>query len=206
MDNQIQKRVALEPEKNIIDEQKQQNPLDVDEIVRLAAIEGARAAIDQLKKEEAKRQKKINDRRAGNTKLLLKNYRDFKTYASNAKYRIEEAEDAIDYLDLMWDPHNKSELVVESIKASAIKTSIIMAHIDGMIECYRRLCYFSHNELNERRFNILYDRYIADEGLSMQEIAVKYCIDERTAYMDLNFAIQRMTKLVFGIDYTLDRK
>lgn len=206
MDNQIQKRVALEPEKNIIDEQKQQNPIDVDEIVRLAAIEGARAAIDQLKKEEAKRQKKINDRRAGNTKLLLKNYRDFKAYASNAKYRIEEAEDAIDYLDLMWDPHNKSELVVESIKASAIKTSIIMAHIDGMIECYRRLCYFSHNELDERRFNILYDRYIADDGLSMQEIAVKYCIDERTAYMDLNFAIQRMTKLVFGIDYTLDRK
>jgi hypothetical protein len=101
----------------------------------------------------------------------------------------------------MWDPNNRHDLVVESIKASAVRTAIIIEHIDGMLNIYQTMCYNSHNDVDKRRYDILSDRYISDEQLTMAEIAEKQCIDERTAYNDLKTATNSMAKLIFGIDY-----
>ena len=132
-------------------------------------------------------------------------YRDFKSYSDNAKYTAEQAEDAIDILDMMWDPNNRSDLVIESIKASAVRTKIIMAHIDGMLNTYKELCERSTDPIQYRRYAILFDRYISDEQPTMDEIAAKYNIDKRTAYLDLDTATKRVAKLVFGIDYMTER-
>lgn len=171
-----------------------------EEIIKLAAAEGAKAGIEKYKAEQQKALQHRYDKRLKNAKLLLQNYREFKIYAENAKYTAEQAEDAIDILDLMWDPNNRSDLNIESIKASALKTKIIMAHIDGMLCTYRELCEKSQDPVQLRRYEVLYDRYISDEQMSMEDIADKQHIDVRTAYMDLNTATQRIAKLVFGVD------
>lgn len=166
------------------------------EIIELAA----KTAIDCYKKEQSNRAKQLNDRRLRNTKLLLSNYRSFKSHSASAVYTAEQAEEAIDILDLMWDPNNRNASVVESIKASCVKTVIIVNHIDTMIEAYRKLCYNSHNVIEKRRFDMLYDKYINEPELSNYELAEKYSVDERTVYNDLNFAINRVAKLIFGVD------
>lgn len=175
--------------------------LEPSEIIKLAAAEGARAALDKYKQEQQKELSKINDKRLHNIRMLLENYRDFKQCSENATYNVEQAEDSIDFLDLMWDPYNRSDLEVESIKVSAVKTTIMVAHIDGMLKTLEKLS--SHNEMDMRKYNILFDRYIADVPLSINKIAKKYNIERRTVYYDIDTAVARMAKLIFGIDYVL---
>lgn len=175
--------------------------LEPSEIIKLAAAEGAKAALDKYKQEQQKELSKINDKRLHNIRMLLENYRDFKQYSENATYNVEQAEDSIDFLDLMWDPYNRSDLEVESIKVSAVKTTIMVAHIDGMLKTLEKLS--SHNEMDMRKYNILFDRYIADVPLSINKIAKKYNIERRTVYYDIDTAVARMAKLIFGIDYVL---
>lgn len=175
-----------------------------DEFIRLAlevaAKKGAESGIKAYKAEIEKNNKSRNDRRLKNTKMLLSHYRDFKSYAVNAIYNAQESDSAIDILDLMWDPYNRADLVVESIKASAIKTNIIIDHINEMLRVYESLC-SKGNEAEQRRYNILYDRYISDDIYSIDEIADKYYIDRRTVYKDIDYSINRMAKLIFGIDF-----
>ncbi len=175
--------------------------LEPSEIIKLAAAEGAKAALDKYKQEQQKELSKINDKRLHNIRMLLENYRDFKQCSENATYNVEQAEDSIDFLDLMWDPYNRSDLEVESIKVSAVKTTIMVAHIDGMLKTLEKLS--SHNEMDMRKYNILFDRYIADVPLSINKIAKKYNIERRTVYYDIDTAVARMAKLIFGIDYVL---
>lgn len=175
--------------------------LEPSDIIKIAAAEGAKVAIERYKREQRKELKKTNDRRLHNIKLLLENYRDFKECCKNAAYNVEQAEDSINFLDLMWDPYNRSDLEVESIKISAVKTSIMVAHIDSMLAALKTLS--QNKELDMRKYNILYDRYIADEHLSINKLAKKYNIETRMVYYDIDIATSRMAKLIFGIDYIL---
>lgn len=176
-----------------------------EEIIKLAAKEGSKAGVEAYKKEQKKAHEKLSDRRLRNVKLLLQNYKDLKQHSENAVYTAEQAEDAIDILDMMWDPNNRSDAVVESIKASLLKTKIIMGHIDSMIDIYRDMVYRSNNEVEIRRFNILYDRYIKEGETKVASLCDKYHIDKRTVYYDTDIAAERLATLIFGID-SLDKK
>ena len=176
-----------------------------EELIKLAAKEGSKAGVEAYRKEQKKAHEQLSDRRLHNVRLLLKNYRELKQHADNAVYTAEQAEDAIDILDMMWDPHNRAVATVESIKGSLLKTKIMMGHIDSMIDIYRDMVYRSNNELEIRRFNILYDRYIGDSEIKVTSLCDKYHIDKRTVYYDTDIAAERLSKLIFGID-TLDKK
>lgn len=171
-----------------------------EEIIKLAAETGAKAALEKLNKERLEEQKQHKDRRYRNTKLLLENYRDFKAYSKNAVYSAQHSEDVVKVLDLMWDPHNQSEVTIESIKRSAVKTQIIMTHINSMLKVYEDISNASSDPADMRKYNILIDRYIADEIISVEKIADKYYVDTRTVFRDLAEALTRMEKLLFGMD------
>lgn len=183
---------------------------EYDEIVKIAAVAGAKAAMDRMEKDKAESGKKLKDKFYHNTQTLLINYRDFKSFAQNA---ISSAEDAVresegidtveSIINLMWDPHNRSEMIVESIKKSAIRTQIIMAHIDGMLSVYQKVCEMSPRIEDKRRYYVLYDRYISDEIMSVEDIAEKYYVDKRTVYSDLKMSTERMARLIFGVDFIL---
>ena len=169
-------------------------------VVKLAAEIGAKTALETFNKERLKEENRRSDQRYQNTKLLLENYRDLKAYSKNAVYSAYHSEDVIKVLDLMWDPHNKIEVTIESIKKSAVKTQIIMAHINSMLKVYEDISNTSPNPTEIRKYNILIDRYIGDDIITIEKIADKYSIDVRTAFRDLSEAITRMGKLLFGID------
>ena len=51
-----------------------------------------------------------------------------------------------------------------------------------------------------RRYEVIWDMYMATDTLSVKEIAEKQHISKDTVYSDLRVAVERLTALIFGVD------
>lgn len=165
-----------------------------------AAKIGAKVAIEKLREEKAKMIGEKIDRRLYNTKLLLKNYRMLKENADNSIFgKSQMNESAADILNNMMNLYD-DEVIVDSIKRSATRTAIMVAHIEHMLHIYQKCCEFSASELDYRRFEVIYDRYIAKYILSIGEIAKKQNMSKENVYSDIKIGVNRLSALFFGID------
>lgn len=163
-------------------------PEAMQEIARIAAEAGARAAIEELEQRERRQEQWRRDRRLRNTRLLLENYRTLKIHCESAVFQAELSADdeaeALSILDAMMDRPSKQTLYIESIKKSAQRTRIIIAHIESMMEVYRILCAKSQKPEDMRRCSVVEKMYICSREWSVEEIAESEGIDERTVYKD----------------------
>lgn len=165
-----------------------------------AAKIGAETAIAKLKQEQIDKREKEVDRRLYNTRLLLRNFHMLKENADNSIYgKSQMEESAADILNNMMNLYN-DEVIVDSIKRSATRTAIIVAHIENMLRIYKKCCESSPSELDYRRFEILYDRYITEQLLSVGEIAKKQNISKESVYSDLKIAVEKLSAIIFGVD------
>lgn len=173
---------------------------DLQELLEKAADIGAKAGIDKYVEELKSFQRKKADRRLYNTKLLLRNYRMLEAHAENSVFgRNQMRETAADILESMMNMYN-DELVVESIKNSATRTAIIVSHIKAMLEIFQICCERSTNELDKRRYDIVYGLYIAEDKISRKDLADKWNVSRDTTYTDEKIAIERLSALFFGAD------
>lgn len=182
---------------------------DKDYIIRLAseisakvgAEVGAEVALKTFAAEVDRAKAERVDRRLYNTKLLLKNYRMFKVSAENAVYDAANInEDVLDILDLMTDRwQDGREALVESIRESAARTAAIVAHVDTMLGIYESFC-AKKGPNGLRRWNVIQGLYIAEQPLTMHELANSYYVDERSIYRYVDTAVAHLAALIFGID------
>lgn len=173
---------------------------ELKELMEKAAIAGAKAGIDRYEMELKDRQKKHRDKRYHNTKLLLRNYRMLRINAENSVFgRSQMEESAADILDNMMNMYN-DEVIVESIKTSATRTAIIVSHVKTMIHMYQICCEQSGNEIDKRRYDIIYGLYISDPKVTRKELMDKWNISSDTTYTDEKIAIERLSALIFGVD------
>lgn len=173
---------------------------DLQELMEKAAVAGAKAGIDRYEAELKDRQKKYRDKRYHNTKLLLRNYRMLQINAENSVFgRSQMEESAADILDNMMNMYN-DEVIVESIKTSATRTAIIVSHVKTMIQMYQICCEQSGNEIDKRRYDIIYGLYISDPKITRKELMDKWNISSDTTYTDEKIAIERLSALIFGVD------
>jgi len=168
-----------------------------------AAQTGAAAALEHWEALQLQQRNQEQDKRLQNIKILLNNYHKFKALAENAVYDAEQADELVDLLLLMWDPTKKADRIVESIKRSALRTNIIVTHMDAMILSYRSMVYHNCSQVAKRRFETMYDRYIAQPMLSASEIAEKNSLDISVVYDDLDIAANNLASIMFGVDYIL---
>lgn len=165
-----------------------------------AAEIGAKAALEKLEKEKKNLHHKAFDRRLHNTKLLLRNYRMLRENAENSIYgRSQMEESAADILCSMMNMYD-DEVIVDAIKRSATRTAIIVSHIDTMLKLYEAYCSKSGNDLDGRRYEIVNDMYIAEEPMTVKEIAKKWNMSKENVYSDLKIATERLSALIFGVD------
>lgn len=175
--------------------------LATSEIIRIAAEEGAKVALETLDKEKKKAQKSRYDKRLRNTKLLLRNYRMFKEHTESAVFEASQLdENAIDILDMMWEQSSNGEVFVESIKKSVARTRIIMTHVTDMLDLFESYCYRSNKPEDSRRYRVINALYINDNAMTAREIASTEGIDDRTVYKDVDAACEKLSALIFGID------
>ena len=174
--------------------------LSTQDIVRLAAEAGAKAAMETLNRERQRDRQEIADRRLWNTKLLLKNYRSFEAHVANSVFTVD------DYIPLeeIWDdlmmPGRDSTLFVESIKKSVARTATIVKHMETMMDLYKTYCTTIGTVEDERRWRIINGLYISDERKSIKELAQAEGVVERTIFKDIDIACERIAALMFGVD------
>lgn len=173
---------------------------ELEHMQRVAAEIGAKAAMERLEKEKQAMYHKATDRRLRNTKLLLRNYRMLRENADNSVYgRSQMEESAADILCSMMNLYD-DEVIVDAIKRSATRTAIIVSHIETMLQLFRAYCEKSGNELDMRRYEIVQDMYIAEQPMTVKEIAKKWHMSKENVYADLKIAIERLSALIFGVD------
>lgn len=171
------------------------------DIYEKAAAIGANEALKTFKQEQKKEYSRRADRRLRNTKLLLRNYHMLKEHAENSVFgRTQMEESALDILESMMSMYD-NEVIIESIKRSATRTAVIVSHIETMFGLYAAYCDKSQNrDIEMRRYEILWDMYMAEDTLSVKEVAKKQHVSKDTVYTDIRMAIEKLTALIFGVD------
>ena len=164
---------------------------------------GAAAAIRAVERERARQRKRQYDKRFHNTKLLLRHYRTLNEHYRNAVFDVQSAEDSDeDFAEIMQAMNSTitdEELYVESIKQSVIRTKVIMAHVNKMLDIYKIMCERSHRIDDKRHWRVLEALYINDTGTTAGALAEREHIDKRTVYKDIDVCIADLTTLLFGI-------
>ncbi len=170
-------------------------------IYEKAASIGAKEALKVFEAERKKECRSRADRRLRNTKLLLRNYHMLKDHAEKSVFgRTQMEESALDILESMMSIYD-SEVIIESIKRSATRTAVIVSHIETMLGLYETYCDKSQSrEIDRRRYETLWDMYMAARTMSPKEIAEKQHVSRDTVYADLRMATEKLTALIFGVD------
>lgn len=171
------------------------------DIYEKSAAIGAKEAVRIFEQERRKEQGKRADKRLRNTKLLLRNYHVLKEHAENSVFgRTQMEESAMDILESMMSMYD-NEVIIESIKRSATRTAVIVTHIETMFGLYEIYCEKSANrELEQRRYKVVWDMYMAEKPLTAKEVAEKQHISKDSVYSDLRVAVERLSALIFGVD------
>lgn len=171
------------------------------DIYEKAAAIGAKEALKIFEQERKKEYSGRADRRLRNTKLLLRNYHMLKKHAENSVFgRTQMEESALDILESMMSMYD-NEVIIESIKRSATRTAVIVSHVETMFGLYEAYCNNATNrEIEMRRYEVVWDMYMAEETLSPKEIAKKQHMSKDNVYADLRRAVERLTALIFGVD------
>ncbi|MCD7810560.1 MAG: hypothetical protein LUG91_01730 [Ruminococcus sp.] len=164
---------------------------------------GASAAVKAVERERKKFRNTQRDKRFHNTKLLLRHYRALNEHYKNAVFDVKTAEgsseDFADIMQAMNSTMSDEELYIESIKQSCIRTKVIMAHVNKMLDIYRIMCEQSNRMEDKRHWRILSALYLMENGASAAEMAEREHIDKRTVYKDIDVCIDDLTTLFFGI-------
>lgn len=170
-------------------------------IYERAASIGAQEALKRFEQERKREFGQRANRRLHNTKLLLRNYRMLKKHAENSVFsRAQMNESAFDILESMMQGYN-NDVIINSIKDSAARTAVMVSHVETMIGLYEAFCEKSPNrEIERRRYDVVWDMYMAEETMSVKEIAEKQNMSKENVYADLRVAIERLTALLFGVD------
>lgn len=171
------------------------------EIYEKAAAIGAKEALKAFEQERKREYSGRADRRLRNTKLLLRNYHMLKEHAENSVFgRTQMEESAFDILESMMTMYD-NEVIIESIKRSATRTAVIVSHIETMFGLYAAYCDNAPNrEVETRRYEVIWDMYMADCVMTAKEIAEKQNISIRSVYDDVKAATEKISALIFGVD------
>ena len=109
-------------------------------------------------------------------------------------------DDAFDVFRQMLSTTGVENVKVESIQRSAARTRIMIDHIDAMLELFRMQSERSGRDEVRRRYRVLSAMYLDEDRLDADQIAEREMIDKRTVYKDIDFACERLSYYIFGID------
>jgi len=169
---------------------------ELQDIIREAAEKGAETAVKRMAREDRVNKKKKQDRRVHNTRLLLRNYRSLKEGVENAVYEKSENIESI-LGDI--EGTDKDELVVESIKRTAGRTAVILAHIDKMLDVHRVYCN-KQDPVLRRQHKVIMAMYVNKTKKTRAELAQEYGVSTVTIHNDIKAASERLSALLFGVE------
>lgn len=165
-------------------------------VVEIAAKAATDRAIEIHKQMHLEDEKQARDKRLRNTKLLLKNYREFKTYVEKVEKKVTKKEgftDSTTITDLLV----YGEDIVKSIKVSTQRTIVMVQYIDQSLAAFKYICENDPYHDSIRQFEVLHLRYV--KGKKIEDIAEEFRINERSVYKAIDSASERLSVILFGV-------
>jgi len=159
------------------------------ELEKIAEI--AITKFNELRQEE---QTKKADRRLFNTRLLLRNYHNFKARCEELIEMNKVESDDDPFVEIGGE-----YLSIESLTRSSMRTMNMVNFIDKMLEFYKKDCERRGKEAI-RKYDTLMHFYINDDKKTYEDIAELHELNERTVRRDLKEAVQGLSVLIFGVD------
>lgn len=184
---------------------------EVIDIINKTAENTAKRIYAKLCVTKEKERESLFNVRLYNVRILLDHYRLFKEHAEESIFELTSIDEqqltAIEILDAMMQlPVDKGEIAVESIRNSAIRTHIVVEHIEAMLGIYEVYCEKSLKPEDLRRWDVINTLYLKDipQGMTKTDVyndlADKYYVSDRQIRMDVDNALIKLTALIFGID------
>lgn len=167
------------------------------------------AGIAAYKNEHEETTRKKTGRLLYRTKTLLERYTQLNEYAQNSVYTLERAEEVnegIADLEVMtkfgiFD----DDKTLHNLKRSVVTVNMVMAHVNTMLEVYRKECENSASKVKQRQYRVIEYLYLSENKLNTKEIAELEGEDVRTIQNDAKQAREDLTALIFGLDGVLTR-
>lgn len=150
----------------------------------------ADAVLKSQKKLEKEKQKKKQDWKLRNTKLLLKNYRMLSKHCEEIVEQLEGYEGIL---------FSSNELNLQTLMKYKAKTKKLMNYFNSTFSHYKDFCK-SQGISGERKICALEKMYISNPKMSAEQIAEYYNVDKRTIHRDLKKGIDELTIFLFGVD------
>lgn len=182
--------------------------LTADEIHKLceeAVDSGISKYISAVKQEKEEHRSRLRH----NTKKLLENYRRFKAYIEKTNTTLKDvaAEEYPGYSPELLEVFG---IRIEdsrsySMARSVATMTLLMNHVDRMLEAYKNECLSSENEVSIRRWNVIDKMYISGEKrTTAKALADEYSVDLRVIQDDAKKAREDLRVIIFGMDALID--
>ena len=150
------------------------------------------------------KKRRETDRMLHNTKLLLENYTKFKAYIAQAVQSlsdVEGMEDAAGNMEIMRIFGLREEDTrIQSVQRSVTTMTMLMAHVDRMLEVYKADCEGSTSPAVRRRWYVIERMYLQEKKMTSGQIAAELHLDPRGIREDARLARDDLKALLFGIE------
>ena len=177
---------------------------EIDSIVNLAAGAGADAGIEAYKKAKQKAKDNAVNRNISNTRKLLETYRTLKNDLLHSNYESDEAQKELRFKcveDLMEPGESRRMDEVMAKEAARLQENAWRKRqMERAIELLKEDCSRSGEPEAMRKYRVIMGLYIQDEKMSLEELAKREFVTERTIHRDAREACIMITPYLFGID------
>jgi DNA-binding NarL/FixJ family response regulator len=165
-------------------------------VVEMAAKAATDRAIEIHKQLHLEDERLARDKRLRNTKLLLKNYREFKAYVQKIERKVTKNEGVTESTNIT-DLLVYGEDIVKTIKVSTQRTILMVQYIDQSLAAFKYICENDPYRDSIRQSDVLYLRFV--EGKTIEDIAEEFRINERSVYKAIDSASERLSVILFGV-------
>ena len=160
--------------------------LSQEQLNSIAAI-AAEKAVEAYRSEQQKTQKKQDNESIRITKKKLQSYRRVKASLAETEEFSEDEK-----IELRWQ-------FVKDLMGSSMQYVDKAENIDKAMRLYKREVDNSTNDEFQRRYRVMHAMYIADEVLTIEQIAEKENTSEKTVYRDIGIACKILSVYLLGM-------
>ncbi|WP_410496382.1 sigma factor-like helix-turn-helix DNA-binding protein [Cellulosilyticum sp. ST5] len=136
------------------------------------------------------------DKRYHNTRLLLRNYGDFKKHCRGCSESLKEINRTVEDWEQNYDTF---ENYLKSARRTKERTQVIVDLIDSFLKSYKQDAVNRNDSNKLLRYKVINLVYIED-NLTYEQIAERLEVDRSTVSRYHNRAINELAVLFFGVE------
>lgn len=175
-----------------------------DEELNQIVMDAVNKGIEAQRKEQKNMAERERQGLRYNTKILLENYMKFKKFISESVKSIEEVEgfgcDQNEKEIMRIFGLREDDRKLRSIQRSVAIMTLLMAHVDRMLEVYEASCKGSSSVVVQRRWEVIERMYLREKRMNATQIADEFHLEVRNIQEDAKRGREDLKVLLFGIE------